>query len=129
MAERAWRYHSKYKAKIFEGEEIAKAEDAGWVDSPAKVEPVEDTGNSEGSNSTGDSNEDNESGNGSDEGNSTNTVVVLRESTEEEVELGFQIPEDLKELSGKKLKKLCKARAKTNYSNLKQDGLIALLEG
>ena len=98
----AWRYHADYKPKVFEGEAIELAERAGWVDSPAKINP--DAGNGGGQSSS-------------------------RELTEEEVALGFQLPENLQDLSVKKLKKLCKARGKTGYSNLNEADLLALLEG
>lgn len=106
----AWRYHAEYKPKVFEGEAIELAERAGWVDSPAKVEAVD----------AGDTNPD--AGNGGGQSSS-------RELTEEEVALGFQLPENLQDLSVKKLKKLCKARGKTGYSNLNEADLLALLEG
>ena len=100
MAKRAWRYHAEYEPKIFEGEEIEIAEKAGWVDSPAKVGAVDPV-----------------------------DPVASRQDTEEEIALGFQIPENLADLSVKKLKKLCKHRELTGYSNLKEVELIALLEG
>jgi len=52
-----------------------------------------------------------------------------KSDTDEEIALGFQIPENLKDLTVKNLKKLCKHRELTGYSNLDKAGLIALLEG
>lgn len=101
--ERAWRYHAKYEPKIFVGNEIDIAEEAGWVDSPAKVESIDSTPSQDAS--------------------------ASRQDTDEEIALGFQIPENLVDLSVKKLKKLCKHRELTGYSNLNEAGLIALLEG
>ena len=47
--------------------------------------------------------------------------------SDEEKALGFEIPENLKDLSVKKLKKLCKARGKTGYSNLNEADLNKII--
>ena len=78
----AWRYHSDYEPKIFEGDAIEIAERAGWVDSPAKTSQKE----------------------------------------------SIDIPDDLKDLTVKQLKQLCKDRGLIGYSRLKEAELITLLE-
>jgi hypothetical protein len=113
---KVWRYHAEHPARVFEGDEaIENAEAEGWVDSPAKVEPI--------TKGDGDANQDADM-----DGGDANTPPP-ETMTEEETALGFKIPENLKDLSVKKLKKLCKHRGLTGYSNLNEADLIALLEG
>jgi len=110
LIERAWRYHTDYEPTIFEGEAIQIAEKAGWVDSPAKLEP--------------------KGKNDADANINQNSKMENKEAnSDEEVALGFQIPENLIDLSVKKLKKLCKHRGLTGYSNMREAELVALLEG
>lgn len=39
---RHWMYHASHEARIFTTEELTKAEQEGWVDTPAKIVKAEE---------------------------------------------------------------------------------------
>ncbi len=101
---KAWRYHAEYEPKIFEGEAIEIAERAGWFDTPAKIQGRTDANA---------------------KSNQNIKVGVRQEAPNQDL----ADDNDLKDLTVKELKRLCKDRGLTGYSRLKEAELIALIQG
>lgn len=111
----AWRYHAKYEPKIFIGEAIAIADEAGWVDSPAKIDYTEEEGAPDAPENETVSEE----------------VADCEADAEPEAEtevMEIEVPEDLSELTVKQLRKLCKKMKLTGYSSMREADLVALIE-